>query len=140
MKILIVDDDPVSRRILREIVATMPGHQVTEAPDGGVAWELLDHPSRYFDVVFLDVSMPQTNGLQLLKRIRDSQHLFSTRVVMCTATSDRATVSNAIQLGTRHFIVKPATAGLVQTKLRDIQAKIDAENMPRTKVSGVVTV
>eukprot|EP01041_Mallomonas_annulata_P041258 gene41258-biopygen32845 len=86
----------------------MPGHQVTEAPDGGVAWELLDHPSRYFDVVFLDVSMPQTNGLQLLKRIRDSQHLFSTRVVMCTATSDRATVSNAIQLGTRHFIVKPA--------------------------------
>ena len=140
MKILIVDDDPVSRRVLREILAGQPNHQTTEASDGNEAWALLDNPSRYFDVVFLDVSMPQTSGLELLARIRDSQILRSLHVVMCTGTSDRETVSKAIALGARHFIVKPATAALVTAKLKELQAKVDAEIAPRAKSPGVVSV
>jgi two-component system chemotaxis response regulator CheY len=92
MKILIVDDDPVSRRMLREIVATERGHQITEAADGDEAWTLLDNPSLYFDVAFLDVSMPKSDGLEVLDRIRESQILRSLRVVMCTSATDKTTV------------------------------------------------
>ena len=139
MKILIVDDDPVSRRILREILMGEPGHQTTDAADGDEAWTLLDNPSLYFDVVFLDVAMPH-NGISLLARIRESQMLHSLRVVMCTGTTDRETVTKIVQLGTRHFIVKPATAPLVQAKLKQIQAEITAAATPKAKFAGVVSV
>ena len=138
MKILIVDDDPVSRRLLREILVTETGHQITDATDGNEAWALLDNPARYFDLVFLDVTMPHS-GIQVLSRIKESPILRSLRVVMCTATSDRETLTKVIQLGTRHFIVKPATPALVQAKLRQIQAEITADTAPRAKLVGVVT-
>ena len=133
MKILLVDDDPVSLRILKEIVAAEPGHETTEASSGEQAWKLLNNPALFFDVVFLDVSMPETDGLQVLNRIRDSQILRSLRVVMCTATSDRETVDKVIKHGIRHFIVKPATAPLVHAKLRQIQTEIAAESASRPK-------
>jgi len=140
MKILIVDDDAVSRRILREIISTEPGHQTTEAADGSEAWALIDNPARYFNVIFLDVSMPNSSGLELLDRLRESPLRQNFHIVMCAATSDRETVQQAIKLGARHFIVKPATEPLVRKKLREIQAKIDADLAPRPKVPGLVSV
>jgi two-component system chemotaxis response regulator CheY len=139
MKILIVDDDPVSRRILKEIITQDPGHQTTEAADGSEAWALLDDLARYFNAVFLDVSMPKSDGLDVLSRIRSSTLHRNLHVVMCTATSDRETVQAAIKLGARHFIVKPATAAFVQKKLHELQAKLDAELAPRPKSPGLVT-
>lgn len=140
MKILLVDDDPVWRRILREIIATEPGHQTTEAADGSEAWTLLENPARYFNLVFLDVSMPKADGFDLLIRLRDSRPRHDIHIVMCTATSDRETVQKAIKLGARHFIVKPATPLVVQKKLREIQAKVDAESAPRPRTPGLVSV
>jgi two-component system, chemotaxis family, chemotaxis protein CheY len=133
MKILLVDDDPVSLRILKEIVAAEPGHEITETTGGEQAWKLLNNPSLFFDVVFLDVSMPETDGLQVLSRIRESQILRSLRIVMCTGTSDRETVDKVIKHGIRHFIVKPATAPLVHAKLRQIQAEVAADAAPKPK-------
>lgn len=132
MKILIVDDDPFCRRMLKTIIASEPDqHQITEAADGNEAWSLLNNTSRYFDVVFLDVSMPPPDGLKLLGLIRESPLLRSVRVVMCTAASDKVTVENVIQLGARHFIVKPATAPLIQNKLKQLQAEIAEEAAKR---------
>lgn len=139
MKILIVDDDPVCRRVLREILAAESEHQISEAVDGNEAWALLDNPSRFFDIAFLDVSMPAPDGLQLLRRIRESPSLRSVRVVMCTGSSDKATVGKVVQLGGRHFIVKPATAPLVHAKVKQIQAEVAAESAPRPKLAVVTT-
>lgn len=123
MKILIVDDDPVSLRVLREILATEGGHHITEATDGDQAWSLLDNPSFFFDLVFLDVSMPKTDGIDLLRRIREAPMLRSLRVVMCTSTTDKVSVGKLIKLGARHFIVKPASVALVQAKLQQMLAE-----------------
>ncbi len=138
MRILIVDDDPVCRRVLQEILNAEPDVQTTEAADGNEAWTLLDNPSRRFDLVFLDITMPAPDGLEILARIRDSQILRSLRVVVCTATSDRGTVSKAIQLGARRFIVKPATAPLVQAQLEKVRAEIAADGPRRGKPAGVL--
>ena len=67
MKILIVDDDPVSRTILRKIVASQPEHQVTDAENGATGWALLDDPNRYFDLVFLDLTMEAPDGFELAR-------------------------------------------------------------------------
>jgi CheY-like chemotaxis protein len=121
MKILVVDDDPVSREILRKIVSSTGEHQVTVAEDGATAWAYLDDPGRYFDVAFLDLSMPHPDGFELVQRIRQSPIHASTAIILCTGSNDRATITKAIQLGVRHYIVKPCTEAIVQAKLQQIQ-------------------
>jgi two-component system chemotaxis response regulator CheY len=121
MRILIADDDPVSRTVLAKILTAQPEHTVTVADDGGAAWELLDDPGRSFDVAFLDLSMPKMDGFALLRRIRDAALLKSLEVVLCTASNDRATVVKAVQLGAKHYLVKPCTEAVVLAKLRQLQ-------------------
>lgn len=121
MKILIADDDPVSRTVLAKIIATEPDHQITVAEDGRAAWALLDDPARSFDVVFLDLSMPKMDGFECLKRIKRSPLLKSTEVVMCTGSNDRASVVRAVELGAKHYIVKPCVPEVVLAKLKQFQ-------------------
>jgi len=121
MKILIVDDEPVSREVLRKILQSQPEHQTTVAAGGSEAWALLDDTSRYFDVVFLDITMPPPDGLEVLRRIRQSPLLKSVRVILCTAASDRATVVSAIKLGANNYLVKPCTEASVLKKLQEMK-------------------
>ncbi len=124
MKILVVEDEPVSREVLRTILAANPGFHVTLADNGQDAWALLDDPSRYFDVVFLDIVMPDPDGLEILSRIRSSPLHRGLQVIMCTSSNDRSTVIKAIQLGAQHYMVKPATEAGVMGKLRLIQPSL----------------
>ena len=121
MKILIADDDPVSRAVLAKIIALQPDHQITVAEDGRATWALLDDAARSFDVVFLDLSMPKVDGFELLKRIRESPLLKSTEVILCTGANDRASVVKAVGMGVKHYLVKPCTAEVVLAKLRQFQ-------------------
>ena len=122
MKILIVEDEPTSRAILTQILKGVEGTQVTVAESGQQAWELLDDASRSFDVVFLDLEMPKLNGFDLLRRIRAAPLIRSIHVVICTASKDRESVVKAIELGTRHYIVKPFTEELVRAKLQQLRS------------------
>lgn len=121
MRILIADDDPVSRALLAKILALHPEHTTTVVEDGAAAWALLDDPGRSFDVLFLDLSMPRMDGFELLKLIRQNRLLKSLEVVLCTSSNDRATVVKAAQCGARHYLVKPCTEAVVLAKLRQFQ-------------------
>ena len=122
MKLLIVDDEPVARQVLRQILSAQPEHQLTLAEGGAEAWALLDDPSRYFDIVFLDVSMPDPDGLEIVRRLRESPLHKSVQIVLCTASKDRETVTRAVQLGVRHYIVKPCSTPVVMAKMQQIVA------------------
>ena len=121
MHILIVDDDPVCREILAAHCKKSATHHVTLAESGKDAWALLDDPKRWFDLVFLDVTMPNWGGLDVLKRLHESPLHRSTEVVMCTSSNDRTTITDAIALGARHYIVKPCTPEIVAAKLKQIE-------------------
>jgi two-component system chemotaxis response regulator CheY len=121
MKILIVDDEPVSREVLGKILGELKEHQVTAVENAAAAWALLDDPARYFDVVFLDLLMPEVDGYQLLFRMRQNPLLASVTVIICTGSSDRGSLTKAVQLGARHFLVKPCTPEVVQAKLNQIR-------------------
>ncbi len=122
MKILIVDDEPVSRTVLSKILASHPEHQVTVADNGEDAWAILDDPARSFDIAFLDLSMPAPDGFELIRRVRQSPLLKSLEIVLTTSSSDRPTVTKAIQLGVRHYVVKPCTEAVILLKIQQIQA------------------
>jgi len=128
MHILIAEDDASSREILARICKKSPGHHVTLAGDGRAAWALLDDPKRWFDVVFLDVQMPDLGGLDVLKRLKESPLHRSVETVMCTASNDRATITEAIGLGARHYLIKPCKEEVVLAKLKQIDEKRATES------------
>ncbi len=125
MKILIADDDATSRAILRKICVSQPEHQVTEAEDGAAAWALLDDPNRYFDIVFLDLDMPQVDGFEIVKRLRASPLHARVQIILCTASNDRPTLVKAIQSGVKHFIAKPCNEATVLAKLAQVAPPAD---------------
>jgi CheY-like chemotaxis protein len=140
MKILVVDDDPVSRRVLRQILAQAePDCVISEACNGEEACAFLEKPVHGFDVVFLDISMPDHDGLELLARFRRSSALRSLPIILCTSSNDRATVIKAAAAGARHYIVKPPAPAIVAEKLKQIQAGLGGASMPPFAVPASVT-
>lgn len=122
MNILIADDEPRYRDLLRHLFEKWPEHQLTLVEDGQEAWALLDDPKRWFDVVILDLNMPKWTGLDVLKRLRESPLHRSVEPIICTARNDRETITQVIALGAKHYIVKPWTEKVIADKLRAIEA------------------
>ncbi|TJY43178.1 response regulator [Cohnella pontilimi] len=108
-RILIVDDAAFMRMMIRDIL-TKNGYEVVgEAQDGAQAIEKFKelHP----DLVTMDITMPEMDGISALKEIRKLDT--NARVIMCSAMGQQAMVIDAIQAGAKDFIVKPFQADRV---------------------------
>jgi two-component system chemotaxis response regulator CheY len=101
-KILIVDDSPLSRRIVRGYLESA-GHEVTEAADGVAAIERysLEKP----DLVLLDLVMSGMDGLEVLQKLRENDK--QARVIVATADIQNSTRVMAAEAGSRGFLNKP---------------------------------
>jgi CheY-like chemotaxis protein len=131
MNILIADDESRYRDLMAILFQKWPEHTLTLAGDGHEAWVLLSDPTTRFDVAFLDINMPRMTGLDVLKRLAESDRHRSVETVMCTARNDRATITEAIGLGARHYLIKPWREAAVAAKLQ----LISAERNTRPKVA-----
>src|ERR1022692_4012856 len=81
-------------------------------------------PRHPFDVVFLDLMLPSISGLDLLERVRATPACRYVRVIICTVSTDSATVVRAARLGVRHYMVKPPDKIRVFEQLNIIKAEI----------------
>ncbi|HVU33284.1 MAG TPA: response regulator [Opitutaceae bacterium] len=117
MKILIADDDPVSRTLMIEILqSAQAGYTVISVDDGSQAWKALeDNPD--LKLAIFDLSMPGLDGIELLRRARADSRFSRLPIIVCTATSDRATVSAVAAHGVNDFVVKPFTRTVVLDKV-----------------------
>ena len=101
--LLVVDDAAFMRMTIKKMV-TPHGHTVVAEAENGV-----EAVRKYMeckpDVVLLDITMPQMDGLNALKRIREQDP--NAKVVMCSAMGQQAMVAQAIQNGAKDFVVKP---------------------------------
>jgi len=118
MKILIVDDFPTMRRIVRNTLRQLGLQNVSEAGDGSEALEMLKTGG--YDFVITDWNMPRMTGLDLLKAIRADAALKTTPVLLVTAEADKENVIQAAQAGVNNYIVKPFTAAVLQEKIQKI--------------------
>ena len=102
--ILVVDDEPISRRAIA--YALEKGHlKATCTEDPNAALKLLEEKN--FDLVFLDVDMPGMNGHELCAKLRNLPHHKKTPVVFVTALSDFDSRTNSMMAGGNDFIAKP---------------------------------
>lgn len=104
-KILIVDDSLVQRTILK-IHLIKEGHSViAETGKGQNVLKLYNDTKP--DIVLLDIVMPDANGIAILDQLMNEDP--NAKVIMCSATAIQNIVLESIQLGAKHFLVKPIT-------------------------------
>ena len=119
MKVLVVDDDVVSRLALAELLEEWTLFDVVVAEDGQAAWRLLEHGLRPL-ICFCDVRMPHVSGLDLLERIKAHPDLAQMPFVLVSSASDRATVLQAVKLGAVGYILKPVQAATAREHLDNL--------------------
>ncbi|MDR1736015.1 MAG: response regulator [Oscillospiraceae bacterium] len=114
--ILIVDDAAFMRMMIKEVL-TKNGFTVAgEAENGKVAIEKYNELQP--ELVILDITMPELNGIDALKGIRTINP--QAKVIMCSAMGQQAMVIEAIQNGAKDFIVKPFQADRVCEAVRKV--------------------
>jgi len=122
--ILVVDDFPTMRRIVRNLLKDLGFENVDEAEDGAMALEKLR--SNHFDFVVSDWNMPNLDGLSMLQQIRADPALQKLPVLMVTAEAKKENIIAAAQAGANGYVVKPFTAATLEEKLNKIFEKRDA--------------
>ena len=103
MRVLIADDEPSIRFVLREALESA-GHEVTEAADGNAAREAL--AGQRFDLALLDIRMPGPSGLELLEELR-ARGGDPTPVVIMTAQNSFENAVEAMKRGAFDYLTKP---------------------------------
>ncbi|MDD5366140.1 MAG: response regulator [Gallionellaceae bacterium] len=116
-RILIVDDDAFTRKIVRRVLADLGFANVSEMDNAESAMTLLH--GQIFDLIITDVQMPGINGLELVRRIRAGQAGVDadTRTMVLTSFANTEVLGVAIALDVNGFLVKPMKPGIVHDKI-----------------------
>lgn len=113
--ILAVDDDALNRGVIERIVKRK-GHNVTLASGGKEAIEQIKQGS--FDLVLLDIMMPDIDGVEVLKKIRDDFSMSALPVIMVSALDDSDKVVELLDLGANDYVTKPIDAKVLQARVK----------------------
>ena len=113
-RVLVVDDNKVSRLLLARGLEQQ-GHRVTFAENGRLALDLLH--SQPFDLVLLDVMMPELDGEQVLAQLTQAPDLRDIPVIMISASDEMDSVVRCIELGAEDFLSKPLNAVLLKARV-----------------------
>jgi two-component system cell cycle response regulator len=115
-RILVVDDDPVNRMLLARTLGGQ-GHLVTTADDGRQALELLHGERAPFDVVLLDIVMPEMDGYAVLARLKGDEALRHIPVIMISAVDELESVVRCIEAGATDYLPKPFSAAVLEARI-----------------------
>jgi two-component system chemotaxis response regulator CheY len=126
IKILVVDDFPTMRRIIRNLLKELEFVNVEEAEDGAVGLEKLRAGNYGF--VVSDWNMPNMDGLAMLQAIRADPAMAKLPVLMVTAEAKKENIIAAAQSGANGYVVKPFTAVTLEEKITKIFEKIAKES------------
>lgn len=122
MTVLIVDDDPVSRRLIRMTLERRK-HQVAEVPSAEAAIEWLKAGASC-TLVITDLDLPgRMEGLQFFGLLRASPQWRDLPVIVCTGKADEQTVNDAIQRGVRHYLLKPVRPAVLTETVEELLAR-----------------
>ena len=116
-KALVVDDSRAVRMILAKTLKEL-GFEVREAANGREALEVIEAEKTAVTLVLADWNMPEINGLDLLKRLRQDPALSSLVVVMVTTETELDQMAAALEAGANEYVMKPFTKDILVEKLQ----------------------
>jgi two-component system response regulator len=121
-RILLVEDNPDHALLTTEAVLSVHGVdvEVIHAPGGREALEMLFDDGLVPDLVLLDVKMPEVDGFDVLRRIKEDERLRVIPIVMLTSSDDERDVAKSYGLGSNSFVQKPVDADALHDRVSHI--------------------
>lgn len=129
VKVLVVDDFPTMRRIVKNLLKQLGYENIDEAEDGVAALAKLKNGG--YGLVVSDWNMPNMEGIDLLRAVRAEPVVKDIPFLMVTAEAEKEKVIEAIKAGVDNYVVKPFTAEVLKEKLEKI-----ADRKPSLKAGG----
>jgi len=134
LKILVAEDDLTSRRILEALLAKW-GYEVDSAQNGREAWEALSVsvPPR---LAILDWMMPESSGLEVLQRLRETaQNNQHTYVIILTIRDDKVDIAAALNAGADDYVTKPYDIEELRARVAVGRRVVDLQDALEDRVS-----
>jgi two-component system chemotaxis response regulator CheY len=119
LKILVVDDFPTMRRIVKTLLKQNGFNNFTEAEDGEKGYRALQEHGD-FELIVSDWNMPNMTGLEFLKTVRADPKFKHLPFLMVTAEAEKENIIEAVKAGVSNYIVKPFTGLALKDKLEKI--------------------
>src|SRR6476659_10665745 len=113
-RLLVVDDNKVNRLLLTRSLE-LQGHTVASAPNGRVALEMLKDGA--FDLLLLDMEMPEMNGFEVLEQLAADRALRDLPVIVTSSLEGLGNVVRCIELGAEDYLAKPVNAVLLKARI-----------------------
>ena len=132
--VLVADDDSVNRLLLSRSLER-EGHRFATAEDGRRALEMLRAES--FDVVLLDVVMPEIDGFEVLSQMQADGELRHTPVIMISALEDIESVVRGIELGAEDYLPKPFNPVLLRARINGCLTRKRLDDLERGRVRDI---
>jgi len=130
IKVLIAEDNPVNRELLRELLE-LRGYTVLEACDGQEALRLIEHAQP--ELMLLDISMPGMDGFAVVRRIRENPRMAELPVVAVTAYAMRGDQERILSAGFDGYLSKPINpSSLVRELDRLLNRGVQSANQDQT--------
>ena len=128
IKVLIVDDEYYTRKVIRTLLLAMGCTKIHEANDGASGLDAIHAIDP--DVVLLDWEMPRIDGPEFVRRVRSpgTFPLPNVPIIMLTGHGERSRVLEAVRLGVHEFLLKPVSSSSLQARILSVLTK------PRTMV------
>lgn len=125
LRLLVVEDQPEARTILRGMLADIGISQICETGDGLRALGIISSAPDLIDVIFCDWNMPSMSGVDLLRRIRAMD--LAIPFFMVTARRDSASMLEAKKAGVTAILQKPYSPSQIESKLRIVAGSISGK-------------
>ena len=106
-KALVIDDQNINRVFIKTFLVTK-GYDVNTAEDGLEALNMAKETS--YDLIFSDIEMPNMNGLEFLKNIKQEIKYKNIPIVMLSTLDKPEVIDRAMKMGATHYMVKPFTS------------------------------
>jgi putative two-component system response regulator len=124
-RILLAEDDAPTRQFMRKLLV-VEGYEILEAADGEEALERLEREP--VDMVISDIMMPRMNGLELCRRVKDSEDFRLMPVLLCTAHSQDSDKIKGLEAGADDFLAKPVNATELSVRIRNFRRSVGLQN------------
>ena len=123
IRILVVDDMMTMRKLVGKVCKELGYSNITEAADGAIAWEAISSAAPPFGLVVSDWNMPNSTGLDLLKRVRSDSRFKQLPFVLVTAEAEQHQVAEAVKAGVDNYVIKPFDKEQLKLKLEAVYKK-----------------
>lgn len=125
MKVLIVDDDKTTRKML-SLILKNKGYDVVTAENGIEALQKLG--LEQINLILTDMNMPYMDGIEFTKQVRANQDFCNIPIVMITTEADEGEKMRAYDAGVDDYLVKPTNAAEITESMKRIMKKIFSKN------------